>query len=365
MNVRCVTSEELLSALGKEREQYPQETAFAARAELTRRLGGTRAQALKRLRVWGAFLIAVGLFLSAAGVATAVLAPTAPGRRFGFGVVGAFGLCAVAVGVAFAKGKWTFHHVPWLIGSAERKALSADPPLEDMLSNVGPDRRRRSDAEVAEAENALLEWTRQAREHQRSRIKTWGAWAIGIGLYLGLTSILSVGQLIWMAQSPDGYWAGGGVASQLHFWMMVAMAGLNSCFGWGVFAAGMGLRRRSEWARRMLIWLLWTYFICALAFTPVLLAWMALIGMSVKDMLLLIPWLAAAVSFWWAIISGLTKPLQRPATVEAIDPALMERSEDVRRRLRRIITVEALVVGFIVVAAPVLLYGLWWRTSAG
>ena len=377
------SSEELLRIVGEEREAHTPEDVAAAEAELTQRLGGTRAQAHRRLGYGGAFNLALGLFLVAAatyiliwrglsllreeaavpglGEEAALCIPLA--IMFSVGVALAIAGLAVLRRMNWALKKARF--IPF-VRSADVALLAAAPALEDLLDTVGPGRTAQEPERVAAAECELRERLARAHEDWIRRVRRWGLAAIVLGLYLFVCSanvlLMMTRMGLWGAEAHPV--VGRGVASILNFWLGFLIVVTSLCFSPGLVACGLGLRKRREWARRTLIWILWMWFAFATALAPLMAGWMLMTGAQARDFLIMLALAPLVAAFWVAVFWRISKALASVATREVCRPSQGEQGPEAPRKFRRRMLLAAAVAIMVVLLAPLVAYGIWWRNSA-
>ena len=360
-------AQQLVRIIGSERDAHPLEVVAAAEKEIIRRLGGTRKQARRRVSVRAGFTIAAGLLTLVASLAVAATVAEELPDYIVLALAFCLGLVLLALGIASLRWKdWVICKslLRALIGAGNLAALTAEPPLEDVLEIVGPGRASRAAEQVTAAEGELTARLGRARERMAKRVRNWGTIALLYGLYNGVAGPVVIAQFLLMAR--DGYPLGPGLLGALHFWMMFWMGMVSMCFGWALFAGGLGLRRRKQWARRMLVAIIWIWFACGVAMIPPAMVWMLLAGAgkTAAGVLLTLAVVPVNGGLWLLVLSGITRLLSRPEVREVCEPHLREEAHDARRRLRHRIVLAVAIVMALPLIAAVTAYGIWWWRSA-
>ncbi|MCK4283829.1 MAG: hypothetical protein KAX44_05895, partial [Candidatus Brocadiae bacterium] len=251
------------------------------------------------------------------------------------------------------------------VRSADVALLAVAPALEDLLDTVGPGRTAQQPERVAAAECELRERLARAHEDRIRRVRRWGLTAIILGLYF---AIASAGALLTATRvalrGPEAYpVVGRGAASILYFWTAFWMAVINPCFGLGLLACGLGLRKRREWARRTLIWILWMWLASGVVVAPLMAGWMLMTGAQARDLLIMLALALPIAAFWVAMFRSITKALASVATREVCRPSQGEQGPEAPGKFRRRMLLAA-AVATMVLLAPLVAYGIWWRNSA-
>ena len=381
-------TQELIRIIGAERAAHPPKLVAAAERELIRRAGGTRKQALARVRVRGACVVTVGLLALAAlillvavegvpflrGVGRAGEHSARVGYCLGLVMLAILGLACLPLGVALLiSSKWTLRMARRLrlVGAADFALLTTEPPSEAILDALGRQRDVETAHNIAHAERELDARLLSAREATRNRIRRWGKTAIGFGLLLGLHGVAGTIFLsLMLSRDPGPYWAGEGLLGAPHFWMMLPLLTVNMGFGAVLIAGGLGLRKLKAWARKTIVAGIWTWFGCSVAMMTALgLASMILVGAAEEgwgaELILTLVWIPVGISFWVVVLRSITKPMCLPEVREACGepvPSLaQECSPEVRRRRARRIYRWMVVV--VLVAAAVTLGVTGWLAA--
>ncbi len=349
-------TQELVRAIGEERDSHPPEVVAYAVRELTRMLGGGREQARRNVTMRGVFAVVFGLAL----VASALIILLSRGISFlrdeaaisglaekltlciELAVMALLGLGFVAVGLAILIGKkWALRRP--FVRADDLAALAAEPAVEDLLTRMGSDRCLHSFEDIAAAERELGERLRRAREKTATRLKTWGTVAIGFGAYAALSIVVAGIALVAgvLRGGPSPFPLGADLPGLVHFALMCSMAALNTLFGIVLLIGGLGLRKRKEWARRTVVRAVWGYFVGGIAVMPLMVIWMMLVGGPGWFALVAFPLCLVQCA---AILWRITKALGRPEVREACGgrvPPLTEVADSIspegrRRRARRI-----------------------------
>jgi len=360
--------EDLLRIVGRERAAHSPERVARAERELTRRLGGTRRQAERRVGIRGAALVAFGFLL----LARWVLFPLSEAEESGQLALLAFtvlmGLVMIVLGSALVtRRKWALTKHPFftLLWRRDIKVLTAEPPLEELVLSVGAERDVHSPEEIAAAEATLAERLARARERTVKRVRARALADLIFGLYIVLVCIFAIVLMMVPAliRGPEAYPMGEGLVGTLHFWMMCWVVVVNGYLGLSLFVCGIGLRRLKDWARRATIWTAWSWFACGVAVIPLLLGWLWLMAEPEGDMLFIPIWLPVSIAVWVVILGGITGSLNRPEVKEACRPPEAGAAGRARRLARVLVLAVAVPLFALPIVAPLAAYGVWRHRS--
>ena len=374
--------QELIRVVGRERQEQPPELVASAEEEIIRRTGGTRAQAVRRLRWKGAacLVIAVGCVALSVSLLCVQGVPLLRDHRLRPNMADDISLLVpvlilIALAAAlFVLGMGLLRLRPWAVrrrrflspvSQRDVRALTVEPDLAALLDTVGPSREGVPSHAVAASEAELASRLADARTGTITRVRNWGWVAIGWGLYSALGGMLAVVMMLrLLLAGPESYPIGPGPAGLLHVLMMCWMGLLNVAFGWALFASGIGLRRRRQWARKSTYWLLWIMLAAGTGMIPYVVAWMVLTGFPLEVTTPMFVMAMASSTFWVLVFATITRTMRRPEIREVFSPPPSEETPAERKRFQRRMLAIASVPVLVPIIAPMIAYAVWWQRSA-
>jgi len=319
----------LLRVSSEERAEHPPELVAAAEHELARRAGGTRRQAVGRIRTAGALVALVGLLIGglAAGLYAAVVLVFGPSEGMQdasvtVGVIGLVGLAVVGLGVAVAlRVRWVLPLAPLIpfLRPEDVAAAAYSPDTAELLRLIGPARGTALPEAVQAAERQLGRRLEAGRANRQGRVRSWGGLTalLGVLMVVNSAAVAFLMLLLQAAEEMSPQLAGMlpvSGAEVVSTWVGVLV---HAAVGAVLLVGGLGLRAHRNWGRRAVLWGLWASFAAALLVSAVAAPYtLARSGLTISTAtslagtaILDAAWLAVC---WWA-----TRVLCRPEVKEA------------------------------------------------